>query len=333
MPGIYGRFCFDGGDVYEGQFKLGIPHGRGKTKWKSGATFEGTYKAGKKHGLGEEVHSDGSRYRGEYVHGEKEGRGEYRFINGDTYIGDFKKGVIDGRGTKILKATGEVFHNGLWETGLPVNDQGHLIEDVVLHHGRRKGTESVEAIPMSPFPRGESVNREWTSLERPVVIERRPSLGRGVSKARLNGLNDESYERKEDEIARSFSTSDDATDIPLRYSTSRTRFEEDEENNRRSVLLKALGGDSSRFASDTKDNNKEHVRVAYQGNVRNSHNQRFEGNRNRNSSRRSHSRVRFSGETLPRSEAKYSDRPVTKVSSLKSRQSEPAADRLLGTSI
>jgi hypothetical protein len=62
------------------------------------------------------------------IDGVKSGHGRYVFANGDEYVGEWENGAMSGRGRKVIAATGAVFHDGLWANGLPIGDDGVLIE-------------------------------------------------------------------------------------------------------------------------------------------------------------------------------------------------------------
>ena len=58
------------GDVYEGDFKDGKQHGKGKYTLASGDVYEGDFKDGKQHGKGKYSSADGTTYEGIWVDGE-----------------------------------------------------------------------------------------------------------------------------------------------------------------------------------------------------------------------------------------------------------------------
>ena len=62
---------------YEGEFRNGKQHGRGKVKWQdaSGNRYEGEFRNGKRHGRGTYTYASGNRYEGEWKDGKEHGRG------------------------------------------------------------------------------------------------------------------------------------------------------------------------------------------------------------------------------------------------------------------
>ena len=63
-----GRMEYDGGDVYEGAFQDGEPHGQGKLTDADGDVYEGAFQDGKRHGQGKMTYTDGARLRGKQTH-------------------------------------------------------------------------------------------------------------------------------------------------------------------------------------------------------------------------------------------------------------------------
>lgn len=94
-----GVFTYANGDVYEGSFANGMKNGEGTYTWFDGSKYEGSFKDDKKDGYGVYIWADGSSYTGEYKNELKEGTGTYRFANGDVYSGDFLADARTGYGT------------------------------------------------------------------------------------------------------------------------------------------------------------------------------------------------------------------------------------------
>merc|ERR1719199_1227523 len=60
--------------------------------WPDGASYEGDYRGGHKHGRGRFVWASGAEYDGAFVEGRQEGSGILRWPDGSTYEGSFKDG-------------------------------------------------------------------------------------------------------------------------------------------------------------------------------------------------------------------------------------------------
>ena len=59
-----GPYLLENGAVYDGQWKFGLRHGKGKQVWKDGSYYEGYWKNNQAHGQGRLIHSDGDLYDG-----------------------------------------------------------------------------------------------------------------------------------------------------------------------------------------------------------------------------------------------------------------------------
>ena len=86
-----GTYTYTDGDIYEGEFKDGKRHGKGKYTFKNGDIYEGEFKNGAKHGKGKYTSANGTIYDGDWENGEKHGQGKCTSANGLIYKGEFKK--------------------------------------------------------------------------------------------------------------------------------------------------------------------------------------------------------------------------------------------------
>ena len=100
-----GVYTFSTGAVYDGDFRFGIMHGRGKCKLTYGDYYEGQYKDGKEHGIGVYRYANGSVYEGKH----------YMtmcaiYVENELIVGEFKDGLMHGRG--IFKYTNGDIYEG-----------------------------------------------------------------------------------------------------------------------------------------------------------------------------------------------------------------------------
>lgn len=79
--------------IYEGDFKNGKKHGRGKQKW-DGNVYEGEFREGLWHGKGVAVFENGDRYEGEFHNSALHGRGVFTKPNGSRLEGVFEKNLF-----------------------------------------------------------------------------------------------------------------------------------------------------------------------------------------------------------------------------------------------
>ena len=109
---------------YEGEFKLGKRHGKGKEcDYQGTSMYEGEFQNGKRHGEGIEPGGSTPIYVGEYQNGERHGTGKlYCYLDGRStldYEGHFEDGMKCGEGTSYcVRRSGEgCFIKGVWFKG------------------------------------------------------------------------------------------------------------------------------------------------------------------------------------------------------------------------
>jgi hypothetical protein len=122
----FGTFIFNfddqfKGNKYEGEFKNGLPDGKGKYSFADGEIYSGEWSKGMPHGLGQYKFRDGRIFEGEYVEGQKT-KGKLKFLDGAYYNGFFKNGIYSGQGI-LIDPKGKVLNEGIWADGKIVNAQ------------------------------------------------------------------------------------------------------------------------------------------------------------------------------------------------------------------
>ncbi|KAG8147845.1 hypothetical protein E2320_022774, partial [Naja naja] len=132
-----GRFDFDDGGCYVGDWEEGRAHGYGVCTgpgtqgeysgrwsrgfeslgvytWPSGNTYQGFWSQGKRSGLGTERKSKWS-YKGEWCHGLKGHLGIWESHSGVVYEGMWREGLQDGYGMETYADGGT--YQGQWQSG------------------------------------------------------------------------------------------------------------------------------------------------------------------------------------------------------------------------
>ena len=94
-----GSYIWATGMRYDGEFKNGLPHGKGAITHPNGDRYEGEFKNGDKHGNGTYAYSNGSSYVGEFKNGKYNGKGTTTLADGTIFIGEFKDNEMNGQGT------------------------------------------------------------------------------------------------------------------------------------------------------------------------------------------------------------------------------------------
>jgi len=73
----------------------------GVESWVDGARYEGTYKEGAKHGKGKFFWADGAEYEGEFKDNNIDGTGVYKWSDGRFYEGSWAQNQMHGKGVFI----------------------------------------------------------------------------------------------------------------------------------------------------------------------------------------------------------------------------------------
>lgn len=89
-----GRFIYDNGDKYIGEFKNSVPHGRGAYYNKDGSMYKGPFVNGKRQGYGTFIWTNGEKYIGEYNNNMRHGEGIYTFSDGTQQKGIWRDGTF-----------------------------------------------------------------------------------------------------------------------------------------------------------------------------------------------------------------------------------------------
>jgi hypothetical protein len=90
------------GNRFEGQWRDGKKHGKGKMDFANGYRYEGTWIDDMATGEGVFIWTNGDRYEGQFKYGQRHGKGSYKFANGDQYTGDWAEDKKSGHGISIL---------------------------------------------------------------------------------------------------------------------------------------------------------------------------------------------------------------------------------------
>ena len=128
----------------EGKFINGKLEGNGKYIWENGQYYIGQWKNGKKHGKGIIYYKDGTiMYEGDFVNDKKEGNGKFIWKNGKYYIGEWKNNKKNGKG-KDYFSNGNILYEGDYING-KLDGNGKLILNIgdyyigQFKNGKRNG--------------------------------------------------------------------------------------------------------------------------------------------------------------------------------------------------
>ena len=86
--------------------------GNGKYIWENGGYYIGQFKNGLSHGKGILYYSNGNiLYEGDFINDKPEGNGKYIWENGEYYIGQWKNGLRNGKGI-LYYSNGKIKYEG-----------------------------------------------------------------------------------------------------------------------------------------------------------------------------------------------------------------------------
>ena len=123
-----GKYTFDNGSVYEGDYQDDKRHGHGNIRFANGHMYEGYWENDKMHGKGKYTFDDGSVYEGHLENDKIHGKGTLSWANGNVYKGNWKKGLRHGYGVmtyKIALAQEKAIPSGSTYDGYWENDKMH----------------------------------------------------------------------------------------------------------------------------------------------------------------------------------------------------------------
>ncbi|KAK7247313.1 hypothetical protein RIF29_42194 [Crotalaria pallida] len=107
---------FSNGDVYIGEIKAVLPHGKGKYTWSDGTVYEGDWEDGKMTGKGVIIWPSGAKYEGEFSGGYLHGYGTFTRSTGCVYRGSWRLNAHHGIGRKEYHNSDN--YEGLWREGI-----------------------------------------------------------------------------------------------------------------------------------------------------------------------------------------------------------------------
>ncbi len=94
---LQGVQTFDNGDVYEGGFKDGLKHGKGKLVTRNNRSYVGDWERDKPHGFGINTFPNGKIYSGNFSKGKPVGDGQWTYSDGRTYHGTWVNGEFKNK--------------------------------------------------------------------------------------------------------------------------------------------------------------------------------------------------------------------------------------------
>ncbi|MBA0855991.1 hypothetical protein Goshw_021900 [Gossypium schwendimanii] len=115
LPHGKGRYTWSNGIVYEGDWEAGKMTGKGLLLWPSGERYNGDISGGYLHGVGTLTSPDGSMYEGQWRMNIQHGFGRKKYSNSDVYEGEWKEGEHEGNGRYFWNNGNK--YTGNWKRG------------------------------------------------------------------------------------------------------------------------------------------------------------------------------------------------------------------------
>lgn len=99
--------------VYIGAMKNNLRHGLGRFAWNDGSAYEGEFANDEICGKGKYIYATGVVVEGDFTENDCTGVGKITYLNGDVYEGEVVKGKREGRG-RLITVDNKVFE-GRWQ--------------------------------------------------------------------------------------------------------------------------------------------------------------------------------------------------------------------------
>ena len=132
------KYNKNGKILYDGDFINGKFEGNGKYINEDGLSYIGQWKNGTIHGKGILYYSNGNiKYKGDWVNNKYEGNGIEIQKNGYYYMGQFKNGILNGF-AKEFDPNGNLKYQGDWVNNIPEGNGEYFWEDGYYYIGQIK---------------------------------------------------------------------------------------------------------------------------------------------------------------------------------------------------
>lgn len=156
---IYGKYEFKNGDIYIGEWKSKIIHGKGKYITSNGDFYQGYFVKGRKHGDGTQTYSNGNLYSGTWANDEMNGFGKYSYDEKtQMYHGNFRNSLRHGAGI-FYYGSGDLY-DGSWSNDCRHGSGKLLYKDGSVYNGNWRN-DIQDGMGKFDFVNGDIYHGEW----------------------------------------------------------------------------------------------------------------------------------------------------------------------------
>ena len=154
----------DGYEIYEGQFREDLCHGKGKYIFANGEIYEGDFSyGGERMGNCTVKYPNGNEYNGKWSRNSECGKGTMKYKNGDIYIGNWDSNNQNGQG-KMKYKNGD-YYDGNWSSGKPSGKGEMIYANGDIYEGEWKNGVKSEKGRMI-YANGDIYTGEWKKDEK-----------------------------------------------------------------------------------------------------------------------------------------------------------------------
>ena len=140
-----GTYTFPNGANYAGQWVKNKKSGNGVYSWPDGKSYDGRWKNDHKEGYGVFKWPDGTMYKGDFKNNQRNGFGTYSWPNGSSYEGEWANGKKHGAGIYTFPDGNQV--GGTWEAGNQKAKREVADVKQYLDTLRKEQTAAIQATP------------------------------------------------------------------------------------------------------------------------------------------------------------------------------------------
>ena len=167
-----GRFIWvTKGDMYEGDWKDDMMHGKGLYIFSNGKVYYGDWFEGEMHGKGVMKYSDGY-YEGDWVHDKREGKGKFFYTadieKGDIYEGEWRDDEKNGKG--IYKYANGDIYEGEWKDDEEIEELKYIQRGEPCKYYKKNASKLAKEITITMIIEIKNLNKKQKEVSSEIVL-------------------------------------------------------------------------------------------------------------------------------------------------------------------